>query len=123
MLRRNKMLAWVLLMIYVIASSLGMVLIKRGGANTYIHFGKGALNVQISCTIMLGLIFYVLSFLLWIYILQLFNLTYISPIAYGITYIFITIFSYIILKESVTREQIVGVIFIVVGIFIANFKK
>lgn len=123
MLRRNKMLAWILLMIYVLASSLGMVLIKKGGSDTYIHFGKSGLNFQISCTIIIGIVFYVLSFLLWIYILQLFNLTYISPIAYGITYVFIMIFSYILLKESVNKEQIIGVVLIVMGIFIASFKQ
>ena len=72
---------------------------------------------------LLGIVFYLLSFILWMFILQLFNLTYISPVAYGITYIFIMIFSFIFLNERISKEQIIGVFLIIIGILIASIKK
>lgn len=117
------MVAWLLLFIYVLTSSIGMVLIKKGGANTSIGIEKGNFQIQISFIILLGIVFYLLSFILWMFILQLFNLTYISPVAYGITYIFIMIFSFIFLNERISKEQIIGVFLIIIGILIASIKK
>ncbi len=123
MQRRREMVAWLLLFIYVLTSSIGMVLIKKGGANTSIGIEKGNFQIQISFIILLGIVFYLLSFILWMFILQLFNLTYISPVAYGITYIFIMIFSFIFLNERISKEQIIGVFLIIIGILIASIKK
>ena len=117
------MIAWVLLIIYVLASAIGMVFIKKGGAGTSFILGKDKVQIQVSWIILCGIVFYLASFLLWMFILQLFNLTYISPVAYGITYIFIMIFSYLFLNETIRREQLIGVVFIVLGIFIASYKK
>lgn len=123
MQRRREMAAWLLLLIYVLASSIGMVFIKKGGTNTSIIFENGKFQIQISLVIIFGIVFYLFSFVLWMFILQLFTLTYISPVAYGITYIFIMGFSYIFLNEKISKQQLIGVLFIVIGIFIASIKK
>lgn len=123
MQRRNKMTAWLLLIIYVLASAIGMVFIKKGGSDTSFILDKGRFQIQVSWVILCGIVFYLVSFILWMFILQLFNLTYISPVAYGITYIFIMIFSYIFLNEYIRKEQLIGVLLIVAGIFIASYKK
>lgn len=117
------MLAWILLIIYVLASSFGMVLIKKGGANTSISFSRDIFGLQVSWGLLFGIVFYLISFILWMFILQMFNLTYISPVAYGITYIFIIFFSKLFLSERISKYQIIGVVLIVSGIFIASLKK
>ncbi len=116
------MISWILLLVYILTSSVGMVLIKKGGIHTSFAISKEKVQVQISWVILFGIMLYLVSFVLWMYILQLFNLTYISPVAYGITYIFIMIFSYLLLNETIRKEQLVGVGFIIGGIFIASYR-
>lgn len=122
MQRRNKMLAWIFLVIYVLASSFGMVLIKKGGADTNMIFSKENFHIQISWNLLFGVIFYLFSFILWMFLLQMFNLTYISPVAYGMVYISIMVLSKIFLSEIISKWQIIGVIMIIAGIFIASIK-
>lgn len=122
MQRRNNMLSWILLLIYVLASSFGMILIKKGGTGSNIVISKENFHIQLSWILLLGLGFYVFSFLLWIFLLQMFNLTYISPMAYGITYICIIILSKLFLQESLYKEQLIGAV-VIIGIFIINYKK
>lgn len=117
------MLGWVCLSIYILASAMGMVLIKKGGSNTAITLSKSVFGFQITWVMIVGILFYLVSFVLWMYILQLFKLTYISPVAYGITYIFIMLFSRIFLGETISKTQIIGVVMIVAGIVVASYKK
>lgn len=117
------MLGWICLSIYILASAMGMVLIKKGGSNTSITFSKSLFGFQITWVMIVGILFYLVSFVLWMYILQLFKLTYISPVAYGMTYIFIMLFSRIFLGETINKNQIIGVVMIVAGIVVASYKK
>lgn len=119
---KNNMISIICLIIYVLASSLGMILIKKGGAESKLLFTNHNFECAISWVAIVGIILYVISFLIWIYILNAFTLTYISPIAYGLVYISIAIFSYYILGVALTKAEIVGAFFIITGIFIANLK-
>lgn len=93
-----------------------MVLIKKGGSSSKFVINKSDLGIQISWIFILGIMLYILSFLLWIYILQQFQLTYISPVAYGLSFIFIALFSYLILKSPISKIQIVSALLIISGI-------
>lgn len=120
---KNNMLSFLLLAMYVLSSSLGMILIKKGGSESKLLFTKQHFETSISWTTIIGLLLYIISFLLWIYLLNAFTLTYISPIAYGLTYILIAIFSYYILNISLKPTELLGGFIIIIGIFIANLKK
>jgi drug/metabolite transporter (DMT)-like permease len=118
--KTKKMSSYLLLIIYVVASSLGMVLIKKGGSNTKIIVSKLNFDIQISWIFIIGICLYILSFLLWIFILQMFPLTYISPVAYGLVFIFIAVFSYLFLSSSITKLQLISAILIISGIVIGT---
>ncbi len=117
---KQKMASYILLAIYIIFSSLGMVLIKSGASNSDISIKDNIFNMHVSLTFILGLLLYIVSFILWIFILQKFPLTYISRVSYGLVYIAIAIFSFLILNTIITKAQIIGAIFIIIGIFIAS---
>ncbi len=117
---KQKMASYILLAIYIIFSSLGMVLIKSGASNSDISIKDNIFNMHVSLTFILGLLLYIVSFILWIFILQKFPLTYISPVSYGLVYIAIAIFSFLILNTIITKAQIIGAVFIIIGIFIAS---
>lgn len=118
--KNSKMVSYLLLIVYIFASSLGMVLIKKGGNISRVSIGKSDFSVQISWLFLIGIIFYVLSFILWVVILQLFPLTYISPVAYGLVFIAIAIFSYVILDTKITKMQLISAFLIILGIIIGT---
>lgn len=119
---KNKMIPYILLVIYVLFSSLGMVLIKKGGSKSLISLTSKKFEISLTWIVVLGLVMYLVSFVLWIAILQLFPLTYISPIAYGLVFISIAVFSYYILDIKLTKGQLIGAAFIIGGIFVASSK-
>lgn len=119
--KTNKMLiSYLLFLIYVLASSLGMVLIKKGGGFSKIIINKHNFGLNISWIFAIGILLYLFSFILWIFILQRFPITYISPIAYGLTFIFIAIFSYLFLQSTITKSQLISAIIIILGITIGT---
>lgn len=119
---KDKMIPYILLIIYVLFSSLGMVLIKKGGSNSHVSITSKNFEISITWVVVLGLLMYLISFILWIVVLQLFPLTYISPIAYGLVFISIAVFSYFILGIKLTKGQLVGAAFIIMGIFFGSTK-
>lgn len=70
---------YILVILYLLLSAFGMVLIKLGGSNTKINFTNRAFGLHIDLWLVGGIMFYLLSFFLWIIILQKFKLSYISP--------------------------------------------
>ncbi|OGO84389.1 MAG: hypothetical protein A2Y24_07150 [Clostridiales bacterium GWE2_32_10] len=100
----------------------GLILLKIGGETFVLTFEYGKMNLCMSWQFILGFIAYVTSFVLWIVLLQKFNLSYMYPILVGLAYIFVLLASIIILKEKVTNFNIAGSVIILVGILFMNIK-
>ena len=113
----------ILILIYAIISAFGMVLLRMGSVQSDFGFVQGNLNMSISTVLVIGFILYVITFFLWLIILQKYNLTYASPVAYGIAFIMICIISYFLLGEVISVMQYFGVILIVIGVIISSFPK
>ena len=114
---------FVVLFIYLMSSTLGMVFIRMGAAGNALALSRESLSFSLSHFTWIGVLLYVVSFLLWVYILQRFNLSYISPLMAGISYITIALASYFILHEHITPMQLVGMIVIIVGVLLMNYDK
>jgi multidrug transporter EmrE-like cation transporter len=71
----------------------------------------------------LGLILYVFSFTLYLYVLSKFEVSFINPIIMGAGFILILTFSVLFLNESFSLNKILGIILISVGIFVISIKK
>ena len=113
-----------LLIIYVASSSLGLVLLKVGLNNgTLITLHSTFLELKLHTFLMTGAVLYILSFLLNMIVMSRFNLSYVYPISAGLIYIAILVFSLLILKEQMSLMQVMGTIFILIGIIIMNIKK
>lgn len=116
------MLVFLVVLAYSILSALGMVLMKMGGESTRFKKKPIGVSIDLDYRLLLGVIMYFLSFIFWIIILKLFPVVYISPIVYGINFLFIVLFSSILLKEKVTMQGIIGAITIIAGVILASIK-
>ncbi|MGY3746854.1 hypothetical protein ACWN8P_06310 [Vagococcus salmoninarum] len=106
--------------IYVILSSMGIILFKLGASDASISLTKGIFNFHMSYISMIGLLCYLLSFILWMYIIANKNVSYIVPLGLGLTNVMILVGSYFILGESISLMNIVGAGVILVGVMIIS---
>ena len=66
----------------------------------------------------LGLIFFAAAFFLWLFVLSKIQLNIMYPISIGLNFALITIASWFLFKEYLSLSQIIGVGFIIFGIFL-----
>ncbi|WML35068.1 EamA family transporter [Clostridium sp. OS1-26] len=109
-----------LILISVFLGAIGQVLVKYGAVNLELNFAashifSSILSILKNAPVMLGIISYGLSFLLWIKVLSKVELSYAYPMV-SIGYILIMFFSYFIFKENISLIRISGVIFIIIGV-------
>jgi multidrug transporter EmrE-like cation transporter len=107
-----KIKSIVLLITYGFLGSLGLTLIKKGFNNA-----GNFLNSIKSPVFITGFCLYGLSFILWLKILKDNELSYAFPIASATLFIFVTLFSIFVINERFNFMRIVGMVFIVIGIF------
>lgn len=72
--------------------------------------------------IFMGLFLYAVSFFLYIVILEKFPLSIIYPVITGGILIFVTISSYLFLKETLTLTHILGIFAILSGIILVSLR-
>jgi drug/metabolite transporter (DMT)-like permease len=113
----------IITLLYILATAVGLVLIKLGstsGAPVAIIDSKLAFNVNLH--IIIGGILYVISFLLYMYLISKFDLGYIIPLTTGLVYALIFIASFFIFKEAFTAIKILAIMMILGGVLLLNVK-
>lgn len=113
-----------ILLTYVIFTSAGLVGIKLGTApdqNT-IQLSE-RLAIPFNWPILIGVLLYGLSFLLYIYLISKFNLGYIIPLTTALVYIVVFIASFLLFKESFTALKVVAIALIVCGVVLLSAQK
>ena len=113
----------ILVLSYLIFSILGLILMKKGGNAGSIRFNDGNVGLSINIISFIGIIFYIISFLLYTKVVTSFDLSYIIPIITGVSQILILLASWGILKETISKQGIIGAIIIIIGIIVMNIKK
>ena len=109
--------------IYLLLSTGGLVLIKYGADSLSLKVNNGILNCSIGWFSIIGLTCYIASFLVFTFVLvKKFDLTYIMPIVTGISQIIVILSGLFIFKEHLGNFGIIGVILILVGIVLINIK-
>lgn len=111
-----------LILMYVILTILGLILMKLGQNTGTISVNQGEVLFSINWISLLGLISYILSFLLYTRIIVNFNLSFIVPVTAGIVQILTLGFGIILFNESISKLSIIGVTLVIVGIVIMNIK-
>lgn len=111
-----------LVLIYVILTILGLILMKLGQNTGTISVNQGEVLFSINYISLLGLISYILSFLLYTRIIVNFNLSFIVPVTAGIVQLLTLGLGIILFNETISKLSIIGVTLVIVGIVIMNIK-
>lgn len=113
------------ILLSVLLGSIGQVILKLG-ANKL-----GTLSLSLNTIfqdifriikvpeILIGLVLFGSSFLLWIKVLTKSDLSYAYPMV-ALGYINVIVFSYFLFNEQFTLMKVIGVAFIVVGVIVLN---
>lgn len=123
-IKGGNTLNYILIAIYLILSVSGLVLFKLGCEKDFlVSISTGVFSLKISLLSILGLACYMCSFLMYMFLISKFEMTYIVPISTGITQVLTFILAVLVFKESITLSKIAGTAFILIGVAIINFKK
>lgn len=108
--------------LYIFLYLSGLILMKLGVNTGEFVLNQGTLTFSINVISLLGLVCYILSFLVFTSIVVKFDLSYIVPLTSGVVQVLTLISGFIIFKENISIKGIIGAILIITGIVIMNLK-
>lgn len=112
------------LLVYVCVSATGLTLIKIGTTKECtLLLNSAGFDLRLSWILILGFAIYVLSFLMSIAVMKHMNITIFYPLSAGLIYILVSLAGFIVLKESFTYQQLIGMGIILMGIVVMNLGK
>ena len=119
------MISNIILFIYAITSSAGLILLKLGSQSggAPVAIVDGRLHFNLGLYAIFGIFLYGLSFVIYTYLISKNDLGYIIPVSTALIYIFIFLASFIIFKEAFTALKIVGIALILGGVILLNINK
>lgn len=120
--RGKSMMKIILVIVYLILTTLGVVLMKKGGNPGSLALEESTLKFGISIVSAIGLLCYICSFLLYTRIVVMFDLSYIVPICTGIVQILTLIAAAIVFKEQFHWNNVLGASAVIIGLILMNIK-
>lgn len=112
-----------LIALYVLTTSGGLILLKLGTTTGLpVSLMDNAIKFNLNIYSILGLLFYGLSFVLYIYLVSKFDLGYIIPLTTALVYTLIFTASFFIFHEVFTVLKIAAISLIITGVILLNIK-
>ncbi len=112
-------LDWLLLVIGVVLSASGAILLKVGAVN--ISYSTNLVSVAsqiiLNWKIILGVLFYAIPVLIWIYLLKSIDVSYLQPLFASI-YVITPLFAKWFLGEDLNPIKWIGISIVIIGIVI-----
>lgn len=108
---------------YVLLASSGLILFKLGSTNNNLTLNIFGLSINYSIKMILGLLCYGFSFILWMLIVSKMNLTIAMPLSVAIVNTLVVVGSCLVLKEKITLMQGVGIFIVILGVCIMTWGK
>lgn len=120
----HKMINIILIVVYIILTIAGVVLFKLGTQKDFlVSIATGVFTLKISLMSIIGLVCYLCSFLMYMFLISKFDLTYIVPVTTGIVQVATFVLAIMIFKEIVTVSKVVATGLILIGVILLNIKK
>ena len=115
---------FVTIIIYAIVSVSGLTLVKLGSENPLnLEISRNYFSVNVGWVTILGLLLYIVSFLMYMKLVAQNSLTYLMPVSQGVVYVITLLVSLFILHEKMALHQWVGWLLILGGLVLMNLKK
>ena len=108
---------------YVLLASSGLILFKLGSINNNLTLNVFGLSINYSVKMILGLLCYGFSFILWMLIVSKMNLTIAMPLSVALVNTLVLVESCMFLKEKITLLQGIGIFIIIFGVSLISIKK
>lgn len=108
---------------YVLLASSGLILFKLGSTNNNLTLNIFGLSINYSIKMILGLLCYGFSFILWMLIVNKMNLTIAMPLSVAIVNTLVVVGSCLVLKEKITLMQGVGIFIVILGVCIMTWGR
>jgi drug/metabolite transporter (DMT)-like permease len=118
----NKFINILIFMLYSFFSGMGLILLKIAVSSRSVAFNMKSIINFISLKLVIGFFFYIVGFILWMFILSKFKLNVAFPIAMSLFFIVSSLGSIFILKESFNINNMIGIVFCLIGIVIITIK-
>ena len=99
----------------------GQLLWKVGLRDLSFGSFKDIIAIGMNKYIIGGVVIYAIATVYWLYVLKKFDLTKVYPLQ-SMSYIIVLITGFLILKEPISRNSIIGTGVICIGIFIMAYK-
>lgn len=93
---------------------------KLGSGDMRVNVTSTIFSIRFSWKMLLGIVCYGCSFLLWLYIVSQMNLSLAMPLSVGLVNLLVLLGSSFFLKEQITAFQWAGVMVIVIGLALIN---
>lgn len=116
------MMFYVLFCSYVLLSTLGLLLMKLGGSSTSLSFEVHTFSMVMSYRLIIGLLCYICSFLLFILILQRKDLSLIYPLSAGIVNVVSVVLGVVVLKEKISPFGLIGIVLVIAGVVLLSLR-
>ena len=122
-IRSISIMHYLFLGIYVVLSVSGLVLFKLGSKQGFLFdISCAFFSLKVHWLSIIGLIFYALSFLIYMGLIVKSSLSQLIPIATGLVYLSTLASAVIVFKENIQGLQILGSAFILFGVVLMNYK-
>ncbi len=113
----------ILFILYVVLASSGLVLFKMGHEGACLNIHLFSLKISFSWKMILGIMCYGCSFLLWLYIVSKMNLTVAMPLSVSLVNTLVVIESCLVLKEKITLTQGIGILIVIIGVITMTWGR
>ena len=118
-----KCVQYVVISIYVLFSVAGVTCFKLGSTESLnISISNTYFSIKISWLSVLGLLLYIVSFLIYMGLISKNQLSYLIPLITGAVYLLTMFSSVIIFKEQIHFFQLAGSALILFGLILMNIK-
>jgi len=117
------MFQYAFISVYILFTTGGLILMKMGNNAGTLAIQNSTVNFSVNIISLLGLIMYIISFLMFTKIITTYDLSYIYPMLAGIVQTLSLLAAVFILKENITWFGAVGIALVIIGIIIMNINK
>ncbi|GMO27003.1 MAG: SMR family transporter [Termitinemataceae bacterium] len=108
---------------YLLISLTGLMFLKQGSKYLSVSWTNPVLNLNIGAHLIIGCALYGVSFIISLFVMKRFDLSYYYPIAVGVGNVLVSLASMFVFKEHIPFFSWIGILLVCAGVALINFGK